>query len=141
MSGFTRNPFWCVNHAGEAQVEESQTHTQTPAVDGVSGPTRGDTYSSPYPFCCANRAGGAQVEEDRSCLASDGTLKLVLSLSDGSEVESVLIPPLPEGQGRRAASARAKSTLCVSSQVPIRVSFYLSIHISIYPCMYMSVHN
>ena len=53
--------------------------------------------------------------------AADGTRKLLLRLADGFDVETVLIPPLPRaGGGRAAANARAKTTLCISSQVGCR---------------------
>lgn len=52
---------------------------------------------------------------------SDGTRKLLLRLRDGHEVETVLIPPRPDvAGGGRARNARARSTLCVSSQVGCR---------------------
>ena len=54
-------------------------------------------------------------------VAMDGTRKLLLKLSDGLEVEAVLIPPLPEAMGR-AANARAHTTLCISSQVGCRMA-------------------
>ncbi|KAL3893298.1 MAG: hypothetical protein SGPRY_014327, partial [Prymnesium sp.] len=56
----------------------------------------------------------------RETVASDRTSKLLLRLSDGLEVEAVLIPPLPPTGGRVAASARARTTLCISSQVGCR---------------------
>jgi 23S rRNA (adenine2503-C2)-methyltransferase len=62
---------------------------------------------------------GSSIDDTRSTGAPDGTLKLLLVLSDGLEVESVVIPPLPAG-GKRAPSARARSTVCVSSQVGCR---------------------
>ena len=52
--------------------------------------------------------------------AADGTRKLLLSLSDGLEVEAVLIPPLPSTGRKSATNARARTTLCISSQVGCR---------------------
>ena len=52
--------------------------------------------------------------------ASDGTRKLLLRLADGLEVEAVLIPPLPSTGRKSAANARARTTLCISSQVGCR---------------------
>ena len=51
--------------------------------------------------------------------AADGTKKLLLKLADGLEVETVLIPPLPS-ERRVASNARARTTLCISSQVGCR---------------------
>ena len=53
-------------------------------------------------------------------VAADGTTKLLLQLADGLSVETVLIPPLPETAGKRAKSARAHTTVCISSQVGCR---------------------
>ena len=52
--------------------------------------------------------------------ATDGTRKLLLRLSDGLEVETVLIPPLPPTGRKVASNARARTTLCISSQVGCR---------------------
>ena len=52
-------------------------------------------------------------------VAADGTRKLLLRLSDGLEVETVLIPPLPS-ERQVASNARARTTLCISSQVGCR---------------------
>jgi len=51
-------------------------------------------------------------------VAADGTRKLLLRLRDGLEVETVVIPPLPTSG---AASARARTTVCISSQVGCRM--------------------
>ena len=56
----------------------------------------------------------AAIEESVS--APDGTLKLLVRLADGADVEAVVIPP----SGGPAKNARAKSTVCVSSQVGCR---------------------
>ena len=52
--------------------------------------------------------------------ARDGTRKLLLRLSDGLEVETVILPPLPATGRATAANARARTTLCISSQVGCR---------------------
>ena len=52
-----------------------------------------------------------QVAAERTSL--DGTIKFLISLEDGKQVETVLIPP----SRSPAANARARSTVCVSSQV------------------------
>ena len=54
-----------------------------------------------------------------SLTTSDGTRKLLLRLHDGHEVETVLIPPIANA-ANPSANARARSTLCVSSQVGCR---------------------
>merc|ERR1712147_177989 len=56
----------------------------------------------------------AAIEESVS--APDGTLKLLVRLADGADVEAVVIPP----SSGPAKNARAKSTVCVSSQVGCR---------------------
>ena len=61
----------------------------------------------------------AMVPIERT-VAADGTTKLLLQLADGLSVETVLIPPLPETAGKRAKSARAHTTVCISSQVGCR---------------------
>lgn len=50
-------------------------------------------------------------------VAADGTRKLLLRLADGLEVETVLIPPLPPTGRATATNSRARTTLCISSQV------------------------
>ena len=52
------------------------------------------------------------VREERA--SSDGTVKLLVRLQDGLEVETVVIPPASKSI---ASNARACSTVCVSSQV------------------------
>jgi hypothetical protein len=49
-------------------------------------------------------------------VSADGTLKLLIRLADGLAIETVLIPPL-EPDRAQARSSRAKTSLCVSSQV------------------------
>ena len=49
-------------------------------------------------------------------VSRDGTTKLLLRLSDGLAAETVLIPPLQKSRSA-ARSARAKTSLCVSSQI------------------------
>jgi len=53
---------------------------------------------------------------DGVLVSADGTLKLLIRLADGLAVETVLIPPL-EPDRAQARSSRAKTSLCVSSQV------------------------
>ena len=62
------------------------------------------------------------VTLSQTVVARDATRKLLLRLADGSEVESVLIPPLPSTEGKRAKNARAHTTLCISSQVGCRMA-------------------
>ena len=54
------------------------------------------------------------VEVDRT-VSSDGTVKLLVALEDGQQVESVVIPF--EGRPTAAKKCEPRSTLCVSSQV------------------------
>jgi len=56
------------------------------------------------------------AEKEGVLVSSDGTCKLLFRLADGLAVETVLIPPLAPGAGA-GRSSRAKTSLCVSSQV------------------------
>ena len=85
-----------------------------------AAPGAGDGTSRKFTVSAAGRAMLASLEalvrvEDVS-VSADGTTKLLLRLADGLAVETVLIPPLPQKHAT-ARSSRAKTSLCLSSQV------------------------
>lgn len=63
---------------------------------------------------------GAAVVRERRRSERDGTTKLLFSLGDGLEVESVVIPPrssFRDGEGPAEKEESERLTLCVSTQV------------------------
>ena len=84
-----------------------------------AGPPHPHAVDSDHVAAALREALTAAPEVVTETVASDGTVKLLIRLADGNEVETVLIPPLgaTSASGAVASNARAASTACVSSQV------------------------
>jgi len=106
---------WSLLRAGRQPAQAWRDDPAAAAVAGTFGLSRARQEA-----VAAAGARLAELEPIRRTVAADGTTKLLLQLADGQAVETVLIPPLPDTGSKKADSARAHTTVCVSSQVGCR---------------------